>query len=171
MSDLFRIQVVALFPRAVHLRLQIIHRDEVTFPLSPSFAMMVIGDESLPSYETFRSWEQARSKEDECFSAQEHLVEIRLLQVRGLPREQGCPPAGHSWEQVDSSEDRGLLGEALYEMKVDLDGMLAHLQPGTTWCSTAYDEAGDGPLYTGHEDDLLFWAPTNAGAKNILISS
>lgn len=158
MSDLFRVRVESQDARSVTLRLQIIHRDEVTFPLSPSFAMMLIGDESLASHDDFRRWERARAAEDEWFSSVDHIEAIRLLEARGLPREQGSPPQGLTWDEVDESEDRGLLGEALYEIVVDIDGMLSHLGPGATWGSTAYDEADNGPIYTGQPEDVRAWS-------------
>ena len=70
MSDLFLVRVESQDTRSVRLRLQIIHRDEVTFPLSPSFAMMLIGDESMASHDDFSRWEQARVDEDEWFSSE-----------------------------------------------------------------------------------------------------
>lgn len=157
MSDLFRVRVESQGARSVRLRLQIIHPDEVTFPLSPSFAIMLIEDESMESHDDFERWQSARCDEDEWFYGIDHITSIRLLEVRGLPREQGSPPHGLTWDQVDDSEDRGLLGEALYEITVDIDGMLSHLRPGMTWGSTAYDEAGDGPIYTGQPDDVRAW--------------
>ncbi len=157
MSDLFHVRVEAQNPRSVRLRLQILHRDEITFPLSPSFAMMLLEDESIASHADFERWRRARVDEDEWFASSDHLESIRLLEVRGLPREQGSPPHGLTWDQVDESEDRGLLGEALYEITVDIDGMLSHLGPGTAWESTAYDEAGDGPFYMGQPEDVRVW--------------
>jgi hypothetical protein len=161
MSDLFHVRVESQDARSVRLRLQILHRDEITFPLSPGFAMMLLGDESIASHADFRRWERARADEDEWFSSGDHIESVRLLEVRGLPREQGSPPDGLTWDEVDESEDRGLLGEALYEITVDIDGMLSHLAPGTTWESTAYDEAGEGPFYLGQSDDVRAW--TRAG--------
>ena len=158
MSDLFLVRVESQDTRSVRLRLQIIHRDEVTFPLSPSFAMMLIGDESMASHDDFSRWEQARVDEDEWFSSDEHIEAVRLLEARGLPREQGSPPHGLTWEQLDESEDQGLLGEALYEIVVDIDGMLSHLSPGAAWKSTAYDEAEQGPIYTGQPEDARAWS-------------
>lgn len=158
MSDLFLVRVESQAPRSVTLRLSILHRDEVTFPLSPSFAMMLLEDESLASHADFRRWQQAREEEDESFSSVDHIEAIRLLEARGLPREQGEPPRGLTWEQVDESEDQGLLGEALYEIVVDIDGMLSHLSPGVTWTSTAYDEAGEGPFYMGQAEDVRAWS-------------
>jgi len=158
MSDLFRVRVESQGPRSVTLRLQILHRDEVTFPLSPSFAMMLIEDESMASHADFKRWKEARADEDEWFSSVDHIKAIRLLEARGLPREQGSPPQGLTWVEVDESEDQGLLGEALYEIVVDIDGMLAHLRSGVTWTSTAYDEAAEGPLYMGGPDDVRAWS-------------
>ena len=157
MSDLFSVRVESREERSILLRLQILHRDEVTFPLSPSFAMMLIADESLDSHSEFRAWQSAREAEDEWFDASAHITAVRLVEVRGLPRKQGEPPAGLTWDQVDESDDRGLLGEALYEIRVDVDGMLSHLKPGASWESTAYDELGSGPLYVGKEDDVREW--------------
>jgi hypothetical protein len=158
MSDLFSVRVESREERSIRLRLRIIHRDEVTFPLSPSFAMMLIADESLDSHGELREWQSAREAEDESFNASDHITAVRLVEVRGLPREQGEPPAGLTWDQVDEREEEGLLGKALYEIRVDVDGMLAHLKPGASWSSTAYDEAGDGPLYLGNEGDVREWA-------------
>ena len=50
-----------------------------------------------------------------------------------------------------------MLGEALYEIEVDVEGMLAHLEPGDSWDSTAYDERGAGPLYLGEPGDPTQW--------------
>ncbi len=157
MSDLFSVRVESREERSIRLRLQILHPDEVTFPLSTSFAMMLIEDESLDSHSELRAWQRAREAEDEWFNPSDHITEVRLVEVRGLPREQGEPPAGLTWDQVDESDEKGLLGEALYEIRVDVDGMLSHLKPGTSWNSTAYDELGHGPLYLGNEGDVREW--------------
>lgn len=157
MSDLFSVTVESREERSVKLRLRIIHRDEVTFPLSRDFAMMLLEEETLDTHDELRAWANARLDEDEQFDSIDHITAVRLLEVRGLPRKSGEPPAGLTWDQVDDSEDRGLLGEALYEIVVDVDGMLAHLKPGMTWDSTAYDELGDGPIYLGHEGDAREW--------------
>jgi hypothetical protein len=157
MSDLFSVRVESREERSILLRLQIQSPDEVTFPLSPSFAMMLIADESLDSHSELRAWTSAREDEDEFFNPSDHITAVRLIEVRGLPREQGEPPLGLTWDQVDDSEDKGLLGEALYEIHVDVDGMLAHLKPGASWSSTAYDELSDGPLYLGNEGDAREW--------------
>ena len=45
MSDLFRVEVMGREARSVRLRLRILSLDEVTFPLSPGFARMLIEDE------------------------------------------------------------------------------------------------------------------------------
>ena len=160
MSDLFSVCVESRDMLSARLRLQIVHRDEVTFPLSPSFVMMLVDDESLDTHRDFRRWESARADADEDWSSGEHLVSIRLLEVRGLPRAQREPPAGLGWDEVDASEDGGLLGEALYEITVDVEGMLAHLTPGMRWRSTAYDEAGRGPIYTGQAGEVQAWSRT-----------
>lgn len=157
MSDLYTVIVEAQEARAVRLRLRIVHPDEITFPLSPSFARMLLADESMESYGDFRRWERARTAEDEWFNSEDHIQSVTLLEVRGLPRRQSEPPDGMTWEQVDESDDRGLLGEALYEIVVDVDGMLAHLTPGLSWQSTAYDEADEGPLFLGRPGDVRAW--------------
>lgn len=157
MSDLFRVEVMGREARSVRLRLRILSLDEITFPLSPGFARMLIEDEGAPGYARYERWLNARCEIEEFFDAGEHFVAIRLLERRGLPRAQGEPPAGLSREDVDASEDPGLLGEALYEIVVDVEGMLAHLEPGDSWDSTAYDEAGTGPLYLGEPGDPTQW--------------
>ncbi len=84
-------------------------------------------------------------------------MSIRRLEKRGLPREQGEPPAGLNRDDVDDSEDPGVLGEALSEAVVDAEGMLGHLEVGDAWGTTADDEAGDGPLYLGGSGDPTEW--------------
>ncbi len=48
MSDLFRVHVEARDGTTALLRLRILHLDEITFPVSPSFVMMLLEDESAP---------------------------------------------------------------------------------------------------------------------------
>jgi hypothetical protein len=157
MSDLFRVQVESCDGHTALLRLRILALDEVTFPLSPSFAMMLLEDESAPGHERYRAWQRGIYATDEDFDTAAHLVSIRLLEKRGLPREQGEPPAGMTRDDVDASEDPGVLGEALYEIVVDAEGMLGHLDAGDAWGTTAYDEAGNGPIYLGGSEDLTEW--------------
>lgn len=52
---------------------------------------------------------------------------------------------------------QGVLGEALYELVVDAPGMLGHFAVGDAWETTAYDEAGDGPIYLGGSEDPTEW--------------
>jgi hypothetical protein len=59
MSDLFRAQVEARDGSTTLLRLRIIHLDEITFPVSPSFVMMLLEDESAPGHERYRAWKRA----------------------------------------------------------------------------------------------------------------
>ena len=157
MSDLFRVHVEACDGRTAQLRLRILHLDEITFPVSPSFAMMLIEDESAPGHARYRAWTREVYKVDEDFSPSDHLVSIRLIEARGLPRVQGEPPAGLTRDEVDDSEDPGVLGEALYEVVVDAQGMLGHLEVGDAWGTTAYDEAGNGPIYLGGSGDPTEW--------------
>ncbi len=157
MSDLFQAHVESRDGSTAHLRLRIASLDEVTFPVSPSFAMMLLEDESAPGHERYRAWKREVYETDEDFDPAAHLVSIRLLEKRGLPREQGEPPAGMTRDDVDASEDPGLLGEALYEIVVDATGMLGHLDVGDAWGTTAYDEAGAGPIYIGGSEDPTEW--------------
>ena len=157
MSDLFRVQVESCDGSTAHLRLQILHLDEITFPVNPSFGMMLIEDESAPGYDRYRAWTREVHRTDEHFDPSARLVSIRLLEKRGLPRVQGEPPAGLTRDNVDDSEDPGVLGEALYELVVDAPGMLGHFAVGDMWDTTAYDEAGDGPIYLGGSGDPTEW--------------
>lgn len=157
MSDLFRVKVEANEGNTVRLRLHIISLDEITFPLSPSFAMMLLEDEGAPGRKRFSRWLWDTIEADEWFNSSDHVVSITLLEHRGLPRAHGEPPAGMTHDDVDASEDPGVLGDALYEIVVDAEGMLAHLEPGDSWGSTAYDEAGHGPLFLGAPGDPTQW--------------
>jgi hypothetical protein len=157
MSNLFRVHVEARDGHTALLRLRIRHLDEITFPVSPSFVMMLLEDESCPGHERYRAWQRGVYATDEDFDTAAHLVSIRLLEKRGLPREQGEPPAGMTRDDVDESEDPGVLGEALYEIVVDAGGMIGHLEVGDAWGTTAYDEAGNGPIYLGGGGDPTEW--------------
>lgn len=157
MSDLFRVHVEARDAHTALLRLRILSLDEITFPVSPSFAMMLLEDESCPGHERYRAWRRGVYDADENFDIAAHLVSIRLVEKRGPPREQGEPPAGMTRDEVDESEDPGVLGEALYEVVVDAEGMLGHFEVGDAWETTAYDEAGDGPIYLGGSGDPTEW--------------
>ena len=157
MSDLFRIQVESNNGNSARLRVSIVSLDEVTFPLSAAFVMMLLEDEEAPGFARYEAWRRAAVDADERFNGEEHVLSITLLEYRGLPRAQGEPPAGMSLDDVDESDDPGVLGEALYEIVVDADGMLSHLEPGQVWDSTAYDEDGDGPVFLGAPGDPTRW--------------
>jgi hypothetical protein len=157
MSDLFRVQVEACDGCTARLRLRILSLDEITFPVSPSFVMMLVEDESAPGHARYRAWTRAAYDADEDFSTSSRVVSIQLVEKRGLPRVQGEPPAGLTRDDVDASEDPGVLGEALYEIVTDGPGMLGHFAVGDTWGTTAYDEAGDGPIYLGESGDPTEW--------------
>lgn len=157
MSDLFRVHVEACDGTTARLRLRIINLDQVTFPVSRGFAMMLVEDESAPGHDRYRAWLREVSRTDVEFDAWAHLMSVRLIEKRGLPREQGKPPAGLTRDDVDDSDDRGVLGEALYELVVGASGMLGHLTVGDTWGTTAYDVAGKGPFYLGGSGDPTEW--------------
>jgi len=151
------VRVEARSDLTAQLRVQIISLDEVSFPLSRSFAMMLIEDESAPGHAGYRAWSRVACDSDESFDSCAHVVSIRLLEARGLPREHGSPPAGLTRDDVDASADPGILGEALYEIVVDAPGMHDHFEVGAVWGTTAYDEAGNGPLYCGGAEDPKEW--------------
>lgn len=157
MTDLFRVTVEANEGLTVRLRLQIVFLYQFAFPLSPSFASMLIEDEGAPGSERFSQWWFAIIKTNAQFSASHHVVSVTLLEHRGLPRAAGQPPAGMTRDEVDASEDPGVLGEALYEVVVDAEGMLAHLEPGDSWGSAAYDYIDDGPTFFGEPGDPTQW--------------
>ena len=157
MSDLFRVHVEACDGTTARLRLRIINLDQVDFPLSRGFGMMLVADESAPGHARWMAWQNEIAETDAEFDTWAHLTSVRLIETRGLPREQGKPPAGLTRDDVDESEDRGLLGEALYELVVDAPGMLGHLAVGDTWGTTAYDVAGKGSFYRGESGDPTEW--------------
>ena len=162
MSDLFRVHVEACDGCTARLRLRILSLDEITFPVSPSFVTMLIEDMSAPGHARRRAWTRAAYDADESFDPSAHVVSIRLVEVRGLPRVQGEPPAGLTRDDVDNSEDPGVLGEALYEIVTDGPGMLGHFTVGDAWGTTAYDEEGDGPIYLGGSGDPTEWRRAGA---------
>jgi hypothetical protein len=152
-SDIYLVIVEARDDSTVRFRLQITHIHGVSFPLSPSFAMMLIADEGAPGFDAYRRWYEALARENEYFNPLEQVRAVRLFDPRGLPREPGPPPE-------DAERDAAapiVLGEAIYEIVVDAVGMLAHLEPGASWGSTAYDELGTGPEYFGRPEDPMEW--------------
>lgn len=157
--DLFKVDVLERSSLRVVMRLRIDSLDEVTFPLSRSFAMMLIDDETeLPEASAaFSAWHTVQEERDTSFAASLAITAVRLLEVRGLPRKHGEPPAGMSRADVDDSSDPGVLGEARYEITTDVPGMFDHLKPGDSWGSSAYDEGGEGPLFTGADGDPRAW--------------
>jgi hypothetical protein len=157
--DLFKVEVMERSEGRIVMRLRIDSLEEVTFPLSSSFAIMLVDDvtEMPEASSAFSSWVSAQEEKNELFLPRKTITAVRLLEVRGLPRVHGEPPAGMTRDDVDRSTDPGVLGEALYEITTDAPGMFDHLAPGDSWGSSAYDEMGEGPYYTGADGDPRAW--------------
>lgn len=162
-SDLYSITVVARGEDSVDLKVDIVNTDVVDIPLSPSFAAMVIEDEWAPGAAAYKAWWRAWADRDPWADPSKLYRRIELLELHHLPRAQSRPPPGMTmdeWDALDSIRDdggRSLLGSGTLRVTVDDPGYLGHLEPGTSWGSTAYDERGEGPTALGATDEPRAW--------------
>lgn len=87
-------------------------------PVGPSFARMLIEDESAPKHDQLRAWLSAREEDGEEVDTHEAILRVELRSQEG--------------------------GVAELEIELAVAGVLEHLDVGATWRTTAYDELGDG---------------------------
>lgn len=160
-SDLYLVHVVARDVTTVDLRIDIVHPDVVDIPLSPSFVAMVVEDEWGPGAAAFKAWWQAWVAREPAASCRPLYQRVEVLELRNLPREQSEPPPGMTWNEVEAIEDPdqrdAALGQGRLRVTVGDPGLIAHLEPGMRWASTAYDEEDTGPVVRGLAGEITVW--------------
>ena len=161
MSDLYSITVLARDGGVIDLAVDIVHPDVVDIPLSPSFAAMLIEDEWGPGAAAFKAWWRAWADRDPAADPAPLYQSVELIEVRNLPRVQSEPPTGMTWDDVDGNAaadpGRSLLGAGVVRITVSDPGLIAHLDPGMRWSSTAYDEGDTGPIAHGEPGEVRRW--------------
>ncbi len=161
MSDLYSITVLARDGGVIDLAVDIVHPDVVDIPLSPSFAAMLIEDEWGPGAAAFKAWWRAWADRDPAADPAPLYQSVELIDVRNLPRVQSEPPTGMTWDDVDgntaAAPGHSLLGAGVVRITVSDPGLIAHLDPGMRWSSTAYDEGDTGPIAFGKPGEVRRW--------------
>ncbi len=150
MSDLYDVEVLKREARLLRLRLDL-SRWETGVPVGPSFACMLLEDESAPGYEAGSRWRIDRCDADVNFNLHDHVVRVEVAVADGLPREAGKPSPGRDLD------DKGGCGFVELEIELDVDGALDHLEVGQRWGTTAYDELDDGVMFGGDVEDPRQW--------------
>lgn len=159
MTDLYQVEVVSRKSKKVRVRLHMTLQT-TSVSIGPSFARMLIEEEARPGHEAYRAWLRKKYEQDEDFDTQSAIARVEVVAFTGLPRE--------PWAQPDPGGSPGVVD---LEVSVDDPGMLDHLEPGIRWGSTAFDELGDGTIFTGRTEEERVWKRPAAAPRVVEPSS
>ncbi len=141
MADLYRVEVVAVSPSVLELKLELTP-SSTSVPIGRSFAAMLLEEEVAPCHARLEAWRHAMVEENEDFDAGRTITRVAVVSSTGMPV--GAVPADGD-------------GVVVVAIHVDQPGLLDHFAVGDSWRSTAHDELDDGTVFTGLEEDARIW--------------
>jgi hypothetical protein len=114
-----------------------------------------------PGTAAFKAWWRAWADRAPTANPATLYQSVELLEVKHLPRVQSEPPAGVTWDDVDgnaaAAPGAARSASVSSASASPNPGLIAHLDPGMSWSSSAYDERDTGPIARGEPGEIRRW--------------